>query len=64
MEQKEKDALKLKLLRMANSLFDDAFKKCDDTILKDEINDNIQELTYTKFVIDGILLAIKCIDED
>ena len=55
MEQKEKDALKLKLLRLANSLFDETFKKC---------NEDITELNNTKYVVDGILLSIKCIDED
>ena len=55
MTQKEKDALKLKLLRLANSLFDETFKKCDE---------DITELNNTKYIVDGILLAIKCIDED
>ena len=64
MEQKEKDALKLKLLRLANELFDEAFQKCDDIFFEKDIDYNITELNNTKCVIDGILLAIKCIDED
>ena len=61
MEQKEKDALKLKLLRLANELFDETFQKCNDAIFVDY---GITELNNTKYIIDGILLAIKCIDED
>ena len=64
MEQKEKDALKLKLLRLSNELFDETFKKCSEIIFDDSVDYNIEELTKTKYIIDGILLAIKCIDED
>ena len=64
MEQKEKDKLKLKLLRLSNELFDDTFKECDEIIFNDSVDYNIEELTKTKYIIDGILLAIKCIDED
>ena len=64
MEQKEKDALKLKLLRLSNELFDETFQKCDEIIFNDSIDYNIEELTKTKYIIDGILMAIKCIDED
>ena len=64
MTQKEKDALKLKLLRLSNELFDETFKECDQIIFDDSIDYNIEELTKTKYTIDGILLAIKCIDED
>lgn len=64
MEQKEKDALKLKLLRLSNELFDKTFQKCSEIIFDDSIDYNIEELTKTKYIIDGILIAIKCIDED
>ena len=64
MEQKEKDALKLKLLRLSNELFNEAFKECDEIIFDNSVDYNIEELTKTKYIIDGILLAIKCIDED
>lgn len=64
MEQKEKDTLKLKLLRLSNKLFDETFKECNQIVFDDSIDYNIEELTKTKYIIDGILLAIKCIDED
>lgn len=64
MTQKEKDALKLKLLRLSNELFDETFKKFNDVTFEDFADYYINELNNTKCVIDGILLAIKCIDED